>query len=674
ANLMNCPQTDVKFEKVLGLRPPNFSNPKLLYKLDKGVPLRPITSECIAKCQSNENCRSFVLYYSIFQCYWFRNNINGAEETENVIDDDAAWFIKVCLTNNKACNKLWIFERIPGAALIGNDTKTLPDSLTRTDCQQYCLNETDFLCRSIKYRITETGYNPSSDIKGICTLSNADRHLLPNSYRVSGYDEEYFENECAANSLHNSSEKFCAYEEYDNVTLAHSDVLFERKTKEECQKLCEEFQNFNCMGFSIINKHVCLLHSEDSKIHGPKILREKVRSTYYEKARCLNISVSCSQTYMRMVYDPEQNFFGKVYMQGYSDNPECYAIGQGRFKLITLKLPLLSSKCGILRADGPLNRTLLSGTMIIQYNSIIQTQGDRIIKVGCIFGNDSKILIGTGVKISTPRPNKGSTFFDNSSNNTRSPVVEMRILDLNTQEEISSYDIWASHLVAMTEKNDESIFLLDDRGCPTNLNIFPPLEKVATNTSRKLVASFQAFKFATSPIVRFSVIIQFCPDECPPVTCGHNIISYGRRKREIISHSIQTINGTTVVKISRSDFEERRGLVNEMPLEYVMLVRDPKSFSDKLVFGENKILVAGYDYTTNEVCMDYSLVIGLIVTWILIQIFFVIGCIILVKRYKRYYQHQCTRQSLEELHRNFDIGFSNLENRRVHWADNENIL
>lgn len=35
-------------------------------------------------------------------------------------------------------------------------------------------------------------------------------------------------------------------------------------------------------------------------------------------------------------------------------------------------------------------------------------------------------------------------------------------------------------------------------------------------------------------------------------------------------------------------------VVNEMPLEYLMIVRDPKFVSDRLVFGDNKILVAGY--------------------------------------------------------------------------------
>lgn len=83
------------------------------------------------------------------------------------------------------------------------------------------------------------------------------------------------------------------------------------------------------------------------------------------------------------------------------------------------------------------------------------------------------------------------------------------------------YDFWASHLVATTEKGDESIFLLDDRGCPTNLNIFPAFTKQRTNQTNRLVANFQAFKFSSSPVVKFTVVVQFCSDTCP-VVCKCN--------------------------------------------------------------------------------------------------------------------------------------------------------
>jgi hypothetical protein len=78
--------------------------------------------------------------------------------------------------------------------------------------------------------------------------------------------------------------------------------------------------------------------------------------------------------------------------------------------------------------------------------------------------------------------------------------------------------MWAGHLVAMTENSSESILLLDDRGCPTNFNIFPALTKISNNDTKRLVATFQAFRFSSSPIVRFSVIVQFCPEKCPSVS------------------------------------------------------------------------------------------------------------------------------------------------------------
>lgn len=68
----------------------------------------------------------------------------------------------------------------------------------------------------------------------------------------------------------------------------------------------------------------------------------------------------------------------------------------------------------------------------------------------------------------------------------------------------------------MTENSQESILLLDDNGCPTNLEVFPALNKLENGTT-KLVSTFQAFKFASSPIIRFSVIVQFCANKCPEV-------------------------------------------------------------------------------------------------------------------------------------------------------------
>nr|CAI5868275.1 unnamed protein product [Callosobruchus analis] len=678
-NGLNCSVDTQNFEKILGIRP-IVNNSVLLYKSNSSD--TPATAECISRCGNDDACLSFVLDYKKAQCHYFTYQLKENDTSKLLLDEDVAWFVKRCYDNGETCNKLWTMERISGAILVDNDNQMLPGNLTRFECQTSCLKQKQ--CRSANFRVTD------DTLKGSCALSRNDRHLLPSSYRVSGYDEEYFENQCDADNANNAD--FCSYEQYDNATLGHVDVYFETKSKEDCQQLCDHYAGFNCRAYTVRGKS-CYLHSEDTKVFGPTLLKEKPGWTYYEKARCLNITVSCSETYMRIRYQPEIKFHGKLYMQGFSENAECYAVGSSTRNEVILKLPILTSSCGITEADGSQNRTLMFGTLVLQYNPIIQTQNDRIIRVGCIFGNESKVIVGTGVKISPTYPNKGSSLVAPTTNITKFPVVQMRIIDLNKHEEVSdtqigqelqmiielksntSYDIWASHLVAMTERSDESIFLLDDAGCPTNLNIFPALRKIVTPYSKQLVANFQAFKFASSPIVRFSVIVQFCEEECKPINCGENVYSHGRRKREIRTHSIHTVNGTKVVMINRTDFETRSKNINEMPLEYFMVVRDPVSTSDRLVFGDKKILFAGYNYSTQEVCLDYSLVVGLIVTWIIVQIIFLVGCVLLVRRYKRYYQEETMRQSMEELHKNFGIGFSNVENRRgVHWADNDHML
>lgn len=53
----------------------------------------------------------------------------------------------------------------------------------------------------------------------------------------------------------------------------------------------------------------------------------------------------------------------------------------------------IERKCGILRAyqiekESRTNRTLLSALVVIQMNPIVQTQGDRLAKVGCIIDNN----------------------------------------------------------------------------------------------------------------------------------------------------------------------------------------------------------------------------------------------------------------------------------------------
>lgn len=87
------------------------------------------------------------------------------------------------------------------------------------------------------------------------------------------------------------SKEFCTYDEYDNTTLKHRDLLLTSLNNEQCRQQCDTYATFNCRGYSVIptsnSASNCILHSEDSKLVGPKLLKNSP-GTFYEKARCLN--------------------------------------------------------------------------------------------------------------------------------------------------------------------------------------------------------------------------------------------------------------------------------------------------------------------------------------------------------------------------------------------------
>lgn len=110
-------------------------------------------------------------------------------------------------------------------------------------------------------------------------------------------------------------------------------------------------------------------------------------------------------------------------------------------------------------------------------------------------------------------------------------------LEISIDPPDSPYDIRAIKLIAKSDTGRSSIMLLDNRGCPTGLTVFPKLKKRTTNTTRMLFGRFHAFKFAGSSYVNFEVIIQFCLHECPDVSCGNNS-QFSRQKRSMYSEKI----------------------------------------------------------------------------------------------------------------------------------------
>ena len=78
------------------------------------------------------------------------------------------------------------------------------------------------------------------------------------------------------------------------------------------------------------------------------------------------------------------------------------------------------------------------------------------------------------------------------------------------------FGIFARDLIAKSGNNKESLTLINHEGCPQDLFIFPSLQRIPG--SKSLQGKFEAFKFSDDPVVKFQVNVQFCLEECPPVS------------------------------------------------------------------------------------------------------------------------------------------------------------
>lgn len=256
-------------------------------------------------------------------------------------------------------------------------------------------------------------------------------------------------------------------------------------------------------------------------------------------------------------YHPRQFFQGRIYAENHAD--ECGVSGSNygpTFLTLPIGSVLKEHRCGINRAfdyETP-NRTLIFAYIIIQNNPLVMMQSDRYIKVGCITrvnqigsGMPDYVSLETSFEFNNKKDydGSGSLVIDTGGDIPKLnvyiidavdniPVKEAKIgqmlkLIISMESHIDNYDLRAINLTATSEF--DRLDLIGSTGCPKNIAIFPALQKESSNTSRRVVTKFKAFKFASSPQLRLSVKIQFCYKVCNPVNCGYGIISHGRKRR-----------------------------------------------------------------------------------------------------------------------------------------------
>lgn len=156
--------------------------------------------------------------------------------------------------------------------------KTLNFVQSRRDCEEYCLQEREFPCRSALYNDETTE----------CKLSPEDRRTNPGLYyRSRSIKINYLENQCVrAHSACPYVRTTDAYPTYTDIVETSSSVT----SSEACEKMCNDNRHFLCRSYAYYPSNgQCFLSGDDSASAGAVFSQKRSSIMYYER-KCSKLS------------------------------------------------------------------------------------------------------------------------------------------------------------------------------------------------------------------------------------------------------------------------------------------------------------------------------------------------------------------------------------------------
>lgn len=249
------------YEKITGhVLKTAILNPMQVHQSNVGI-----TGACKQFCDQNPmNCPAFQVNYMNARCDYLDRNSQG-RQLELVERDGENYFERICLRvpslSNSACrDKFWMFERIIGYELNPvNYDRVYEQVLSRRDCEEYCLLEKTFSCRSALY----------NDENAVCKLSRYDRRTKASDFiRSNNFKLSYLENQCVP------TYSKCEYESTPNAAPTYTDLVVnftgyaikdERQGKQLCENRCNESREFLCRSYSFYPAtSECFLSGDDT--------------------------------------------------------------------------------------------------------------------------------------------------------------------------------------------------------------------------------------------------------------------------------------------------------------------------------------------------------------------------------------------------------------------------
>ncbi|XP_076348052.1 uncharacterized protein LOC143245579 [Tachypleus tridentatus] len=346
------------------------------------------TLKCRNYCQRlGLDCPAFSVNYINMRCDQLDRNSQG--RTQDLMQKDGEnYFERICLRGQKigTCeNKAWAFERVLGYMLSpGLYEKIIQFVQSRRDCEEMCLNEQSFHCRSALYDSDSTE----------CKLSKDSRRTKPNNYQPTNNRRiNYLENECI-NVIS------CPYQETTSAYPTYTDVIeMNVRSQQDCEQMCDDYINFNCRSFAFYSSNEqCFISGDDKISGGAAAIRSRTGLNYYEK-NCEGSLTTESTTIMSSsssssttptsakCFSNERQVFEKITgydMVGVSGT----TLYQSTIKGVTSecsRLCRLSNKCKAFVIDYQQQRcTSLKTTSTDQPSSIQPSYGRSYFEVICI--------------------------------------------------------------------------------------------------------------------------------------------------------------------------------------------------------------------------------------------------------------------------------------------------
>nr|XP_042909465.1 uncharacterized protein LOC107457465 [Parasteatoda tepidariorum] len=241
------PRERLIFERVTGYEPFGVTS-TLLYRGDSSTP--GITAECVRRCQTLTDCRSFILDHQRFECSTVQDppSIHPADFRSSI---GKTFFGGICVPAYVGCSKLWVYERTTDHELQGLSPIDVVRVVSLEQCQQFCLESRKYVCRAANY----------FHLRRECHIFDDDR-TADNARLAPASRVDFFENQCLVET------SFCPYQKSEeNLAMVYvTKSIVDTPSTLHCERECNREREFNCRSYTYWDRgahgSLCMLSAE----------------------------------------------------------------------------------------------------------------------------------------------------------------------------------------------------------------------------------------------------------------------------------------------------------------------------------------------------------------------------------------------------------------------------